>query len=136
MKTFAVSCSGEETFAGFLLSGLYAKLWVTTNALWRLNQFHAYQLSGTIKLTIVVTTAEPMPLRELGYLSAIVRRDIGLPTAADATRLHSVVIDVSSGAGRQDNGAYAVPGIHDQTTLRWQYPGIRLWELEARDLLA
>lgn len=82
------------------------------------------------------TSAEPMPMRELGYLSAIVRRELDVPDARSPIRFHSIVIYVGEGAGRRDNGIYTIFGLNDNLTLQWQYQVIRLWQLEATDLLA
>ncbi len=79
---------------------------------------------------------EPMPLRMLDYLARIIRREIGIPTGTQAARLHSVVIYVGEGAGRDDSGQYEVLGLGGVSSIRWQYEPLRLWEMEAEALLA
>jgi predicted transposase YdaD len=77
---------------------------------------------------------EPMPLRMLDYLARIVRREID-PAQPNPPRLHSIVLYVGDGAGREDNGRYDIPGLDDTIILRWQYQPIRLWEMDAEALL-
>lgn len=79
---------------------------------------------------------EPLPLRMLGYLTRIVQRDIGLPTPPQTPLLHSVVLYIGTGAGRNDTGSYQLQNVWGTTTLHWTYQVIRLWEIEAKSLLA
>ena len=81
---------------------------------------------------------EPMPLRQLDYLGRLVRRDIGQALLSDEPPpplLHSVVLYIGHGAGRDDRGQYEILGLGGQPTLRWQYQPIRLWEITAENLL-
>lgn len=78
-------------------------------------------------------THEPMPLRILGYLTQVTRRDIGLPTDQNPPRLESVVIYVGEGAGKGDSGQYQIAGLAG-STLAWRYRPLRLWEMEAEKL--
>lgn len=71
---------------------------------------------------------KPVPLRVLDYVSRIVineRPDI----------LLCVMCYVEEGAGRDDTGHYVVAGIGSTPTLSWNYHVIRLWEIDANDLL-
>ncbi|MBE2199467.1 MAG: hypothetical protein IAE79_12710 [Anaerolinea sp.] len=79
-------------------------------------------------------TAEPMPLRQLDYLTRTVRRDIGVPQGEQTPHLHSVVIYVGDGAGRGDDGYYEVLDLDGATTLSWRYQALRLWEMDAETL--
>jgi hypothetical protein len=76
---------------------------------------------------------EPMPLRVVGYLVEVIRRDIGLPLGQDSPRLESVVIYVGEGAGKGDIGQYRVEGLSG-VTLQWRYRPLRLWQMEAENL--
>jgi predicted transposase YdaD len=72
---------------------------------------------------------KPMPLRVLEYLVRLSNEYPSLP-------LHSVVIYVGKGAGKDDRGKYHVPRLDGQSALTWRYEVIRLWEMEAEELLA
>jgi predicted transposase YdaD len=80
-------------------------------------------------------SSRPMPLRMLDYMTRVVQREVGVPAEPNGVRLHSVVVYVGEGAGREDNGRYTIPGPNEQIALHWQYQPIRLWEMEAVDLL-
>jgi hypothetical protein len=41
--------------------------------------------------------------------------------------MHSVVIYVGEGAGRDDNGQYTIYGLDSRMKLYWEYEVIRLW---------
>jgi predicted transposase YdaD len=72
---------------------------------------------------------KPMSLRELEYLVRLANEYPTLP-------IHSVVIYVGKGAGKDDSGEYRVPRLDGKSALTWQYEVIRLWEMEAEELLA
>jgi predicted transposase YdaD len=72
---------------------------------------------------------KPMSLRELEYLVRLANEYPTLP-------IHSVVIYVGKGAGKGDSGEYRVPRLDGKSALTWQYEVIRLWEMEADELLA
>lgn len=78
---------------------------------------------------------QPMPYRQLEYISQTVVREIPLPLGPGSPRLHSVVLYVGEGAGREDSGHYTVENVGDSVTLHWQYQVIRLWEMAAEELL-
>ncbi|MBE2197084.1 MAG: Rpn family recombination-promoting nuclease/putative transposase, partial [Anaerolinea sp.] len=78
---------------------------------------------------------QPMPYRTLEYMSQTAVREIPLPLGPGAPRLHSVVLYVGEGAGREDNGRYTIHGLADEISLHWQYQVIRLWETPAASLL-
>ena len=79
---------------------------------------------------------KPMPFRQLEYMTQTVVRELGLPLGLASPRLHSVVMYVGGGSGRDDTGHYVVYGVTDTTSLSWQYQVIRLWEMSATQLLA
>lgn len=74
------------------------------------------------------SSARPMPLRELEYITRTVDAEIGVPTSV-TPRLHSVVIYIGEGAGSNDTGHYNVLGIDDTITLQWHYTVIHLWKM-------
>ena len=78
---------------------------------------------------------KPMAFRQLEYMSQTVIREFGLPLGVASPRLHSVVIYVGVGSGRNDTGSYTVYGLGDNSSLAWQYQVVRLWEMPAADLL-
>ncbi len=51
-------------------------------------------------------------------------------------QLKSVVIYIGAGVGARDTGQYEVPGVDGLPSLSWRYRPIRLWEMEAEELLA
>jgi len=70
----------------------------------------------------------PMPLRMLDYISRLTQQERG--------HLCSAVIYVGDGAGADDKGTHQVD-CHDQgLTLAWRYRVIRLWQMQAEELLA
>jgi predicted transposase YdaD len=74
------------------------------------------------------TSYRPVPLRLLDYMSRLAineRPDI----------LVSVVMYVGYGAGRHDDGRYQVAGLGEDVALSWHYQVMRLWEMEADELL-
>ena len=80
-------------------------------------------------------THQPMPYRELEYMSHITIREIPWPLGPDAPRLYSVVLYVGQGAGRGDSGDHAVYGPDGRVSLHWRYQPVRLWEMTAENLL-
>ena len=78
---------------------------------------------------------QPMPYRQLEYMSHITIREIPWPLGPDAPRLYSVVLYVGRGAGRGDTGDYTVYGPEGTVTLHWHYQPVRLWEMTAENLL-
>jgi predicted transposase YdaD len=74
------------------------------------------------------TSKEPMPWRMLEYRVRLQRRYGG--------ELISVVLYVGQGAGAGDSGVHSVRDSTGEAQLSWRYRVVRLWELEARELLA
>lgn len=66
---------------------------------------------------------QPMPFRELEYMSQTAIREIPLPLGPGAPRLHSVVFYVGEGAGREDDGRYTIHGLVDEVSLHLAVPG-------------
>lgn len=77
---------------------------------------------------------QPMPYRELRYMSQTIMREIELPFGPDTPHLHSVVMYVGEGAGRDDKGQYTIYGSDGRTKLYWEYDVIRLWQMSAKEL--
>ena len=50
--------------------------------------------------------------------------------------LYSVVFYVGQGAGVDDTGDHQIDGLADIPTLSWQYQVIRLWQIQAEELVA
>ena len=50
--------------------------------------------------------------------------------------LESVVMYVGRGAGADDTGIYQVNGLDDTPVLAWRYRVIRLWQMQAEELMA
>jgi len=73
-------------------------------------------------------TDVPMHLRELDSLSrlALKFRDL---------EIYSVVFYVGNGAGRHDTGSHQIKNPTAGITLNWQYKVIRLWEMNAQELI-
>jgi hypothetical protein len=78
---------------------------------------------------------KPMAYRELAYISQTAIREIPLPLGPGSPRLHSVVLYIGEGVGRDDTGEYTVFGLGDAVALHWRYQPIRLWEIPAENLL-
>ncbi len=72
---------------------------------------------------------KPMHLRMLDYMARLV--DYYRPTL-----MYHVVIYVGHGAGRHDTGGYQIHMPDGSISLAWTYQVIRLWQLDAEDLLA
>jgi len=70
----------------------------------------------------------PMPLRMLNYLSRLVQQEQG--------DLCSAVIYVGDGAGATDDGIHQVDCPGGGLTLAWRYRVVRLWQMQAEELLA
>jgi len=70
----------------------------------------------------------PMPLRELDSLSrlALKFRDL---------EIYSVVFYVGNSAGRHDTGSHEIKNPTGGLTLSWQYKVIRLWKMNAQELI-
>ena len=95
------------------------------------------KLGQTIYLHIEMqgrSSHQPMPYRELGYMSQTIMREIELPLGADTPQLHSVVLYVGEGAGRDDTGQYTIYGPDGRAKLYWEYEVIRLWQMSATEL--
>jgi hypothetical protein len=71
----------------------------------------------------------PMPFRVLEYTTRLTETYRDIPIA-------SVVFYVGHGAGRADPGSYQTLRPDGTIALAWQYQVIRLWELNADDLVA
>ena len=78
----------------------------------------------------------PMSFRELDYMTRLILREAGTQTPDKAPRLHSVVLYVGQGAGIEDSGRYEILGIDGEARLAWRYTPIRLWQMDASELLA
>jgi len=70
-----------------------------------------------------------MPLRQLEYL---VRLTSEYPNLA----VHSVVVYVGQGAGKDDEGSHAFYRLDGKAVISWYYDVLRLWEMTAEELLA
>jgi predicted transposase YdaD len=70
----------------------------------------------------------PMPLRMLDYMSRLTQQEWG--------PLCSVVIYVGDRAGVGDTGEHAILCVDGSVALAWRYRVIRLWEMQAEELLA
>jgi hypothetical protein len=75
------------------------------------------------------TSHKPMPLRMLEYRVRLVDvyRD---------TPIYSVVFYVGQGAGTHDTGQHQMHAPDGRVNLAWQYEVIRLWEMDAEQVLA
>jgi predicted transposase YdaD len=75
------------------------------------------------------STHKPMPLRVLDYMVRLsdVYRDM---------EIFHVVFYVGQGAGRHDTGEHQLFAPDGSVRLAWRYQVIRLWEMEAEQLLA
>ena len=78
----------------------------------------------------------PMSFRELDYMTRLILREAGAQTPDKAPRLHSVVLYVGQGAGAEDMGRYEILGSDGEACLVWRYTPIRLWQMDASELLA
>lgn len=78
----------------------------------------------------------PMSFRELDYMTRLILREAGTQTPDRAPRLHSVVLYVGQGAGAEDTGHYEILGIDGEAHLTWRYTPIRLWQMDAAELMA
>jgi hypothetical protein len=69
-----------------------------------------------------------MSLRELDSLSrlALKFRDL---------EIYSVVFYVGNGAGRHDTGSHQIKNPSGDLTLSWRYKMIRLWKMNAQELV-
>lgn len=74
------------------------------------------------------TSKESMPQRMLEYQVRLLRRY--------ASELCSVVLYLGQGAGANDSGVHAIRDCTGEAQLSWRYRVVRLWELDARELLA
>ncbi len=75
------------------------------------------------------STARPMSLRMLEYITLLI---LEYPNK----RIHSVVIYVGEGVGQKDTGVHQVPRADSRAVMQWHYDVLRLWEMDATDLLA
>jgi predicted transposase YdaD len=71
----------------------------------------------------------PMRLRLLDYMTRLILR------YPDLEMLH-VVIYVGKGAGRDDTGVHQVYRPDGAVSIQWNYQVVRLWEMEAEEVLA
>jgi predicted transposase YdaD len=72
---------------------------------------------------------KPMPLRQLEYL-------VRLTNEYRKFAVHSVVIYVGEGAGKDDMGSHAFYRLDGKAVISWYYDVIRLWEMTTEELLA
>ena len=70
----------------------------------------------------------PMHWRMLDYMSRMVQQH-QLP-------IRSVVLYLEEGAGRNDSGQHHSSGPDGEITLAWHYHVIRLWQMQAEEILA
>ncbi|HRJ43181.1 MAG: hypothetical protein KJZ86_15685 [Caldilineaceae bacterium] len=77
----------------------------------------------------------PMSFRELDYMTRLILREAGNETPDKAPRLQSVVLYIGQGAGREDSGRYEILGLDSEPCLIWRYTPIRLWQMDADELL-
>lgn len=101
--------------------------------------FEVIQVDGRIVLLHIELQGrrshKPMPWRMLDYMTRLARREFG-DTQPDASlRLHSVVIYTEPGAGANDTGHYELLGTGDAFSLAWRYEVVRLWQMEAEEIL-
>lgn len=99
----------------------------------RVDQLYRVTLASgrVVKLHIEfqgIRSHEPMRLRELDYMTRLVKLDPDLD-------LHSVVLYVGKGAGAGDTGEHQINGADGQAILRWRYQVIHLWKMTAQELL-
>ncbi|MFZ1508098.1 MAG: hypothetical protein WAV74_15070 [Anaerolineae bacterium] len=80
-------------------------------------------------------SAAPMPWRMVDYMSRTARHEWGRRAPQGSLKLQSVVIYVGKGAGAGDNGGYTIVNFAGQASLTWRYDVIRLWELDAEEVL-
>jgi hypothetical protein len=71
---------------------------------------------------------EPMQWRMLEYMPRLVR--------LYRLDLESVVLYIGRGAGVDDTGLYQVNGLDGTPVLAWRYRVIRLWQMQAEELMA
>ena len=71
---------------------------------------------------------EPMQWRMLEYMPRLAR--------LHRLDLESVVLYIGRGAGVDDTGIYQVNGFDGAPVLAWRYRVIRLWQMQAEDLMA
>ena len=69
----------------------------------------------------------PMPLRMLDYLSRLAQQGV--------EHLCSAVLYVGDGAGAGDRGFHRIECLDGGMTLAWGYRVVRLWEMEAAEVL-
>jgi predicted transposase/invertase (TIGR01784 family) len=80
---------------------------------------------------------DPMPWRMADYMLRVARRELGANSPDEATaRLHSAVIYVGPWAGAGDSGRHEILDADGQPSLSWRYQPVRLWEMDAEELLA
>lgn len=79
---------------------------------------------------------DPMRWRMLEYVTRLVRREFRDDAPGSLPQLQSVVIYIGAGVGAQDTGQYEVLGADRLPSLSWRYRPIRLWEMEAGELMA
>ncbi|MEM7128459.1 MAG: phytanoyl-CoA dioxygenase family protein [Chloroflexota bacterium] len=72
---------------------------------------------------------KPMRLRMLDYISRLVDEEPNLD-------LFSVVFYVGHGVGAKDTGKHQIKAPDGRVTIQWQYHVIRLWQMDADELLA
>jgi len=72
---------------------------------------------------------KPMPLRQLEYL-------VRLTNEYRKFAVHSVVVYVGEGAGKDDQGSHAFYRLDGKAVISWYYDVIRLWEMTTAELLA
>jgi flagellar biosynthesis/type III secretory pathway protein FliH len=78
---------------------------------------------------------ERMPWRMLNYDSRLVIREWGDRTPISLPQLLSVVFYLGVGRGATDTGEYVIIGPDGKPSLYWRYRPIRLWQMEAAELL-
>lgn len=76
-----------------------------------------------------------MPWRMLEYMTRLVLRELSDQVPGVSVRLHNVVIYTGNGAGLNDNGRYEIQGLDGTPRLSWRYEPLRLWQMQAEELL-
>jgi predicted transposase YdaD len=102
--------------------------------------FEVIQTDGQIVLLHIELQGrrshQPMPWRMLDYMSRLALRELGEGEPQQSIRLNSFVIYLGHGAGLEDSGQYELLGVEGQPSMSWRYQPIRLWQMEAEELLA
>jgi predicted transposase YdaD len=136
LKVLVESCI--EDFAAWLLNAEVLETHALNSELpgqpRRVDQLYRVKLVSQrlVKLHIEFqgpSSHEPVPLRMLDYMSRHILADPDLD-------LQSVVIYVGQGAGIGDSGRHEIRGADGLPVFTWRYQVVRLWQMQANELLA